>query len=139
MLYFYWTAISLILEGNAIMECKYCGKLFRPTNTQCNNRIAALEGRIQGEAHFYCSDNCRSACPIFGKVLYTEGYAPATSNEVPSWLRHLVFKRDDYTCQICGAKENLHCHHYEPQKIQPMMAADAENCTALCADCHIIC
>lgn len=32
----------------------------------------------------------------------------------PKWeqIRQRVFARDGFKCIICGAKENLHCHHH---------------------------
>jgi len=50
-----------------------------------------------------------------------------------SWL---VRERDDFTCQECGVKENLHAHHMIPIKICPEKALDLDNGTTFCAPCH---
>jgi hypothetical protein len=64
--------------------------------------------------------------------------------------REQIFKRDNYTCVICGAKRNLHPHHLIPlseilTKYNIKTIEDAYNCAFLwdinngithCHDCH---
>ena len=53
----------------------------------------------------------------------------------PEWskLRHAVFTRDSFTCQICGSQHSLQCHHisYAHLGDEPM-----EHLTTLCNSCH---
>lgn len=49
--------------------------------------------------------------------------------------RRDVYRRDDHTCQNCGAEgTELHAHHIQP--VSEGGSHDAENLTTLCADCH---
>ena len=47
-----------------------------------------------------------------------------------------VFKRDNYTCQECGSKKQLHAHHIIPVRCCPWLAVDIDNGITLCKDCH---
>lgn len=51
-------------------------------------------------------------------------------------LRKSVLERDNFTCQQCGNKENLECHHIKPQCDFPELALDIDNCITLCHECH---
>ena len=108
-----------------------------PKRSNVRNRISsATLGNIEGEGRFYCSENCKKSCSIFGKNKYQEGYAPATSREVQKELRIMAFERDEYTCQKCGTNNNLHAHHIEGLNINPIESADINLVITLCADCH---
>lgn len=47
-----------------------------------------------------------------------------------------VFKRDDFTCQTCGAKTNLEAHHIKQVIFHPHLIYDIDNGVTLCHDCH---
>lgn len=54
------------------------------------------------------------------------------------WRRD-VFRRDDYTCQRCGAKGGkLNAHHIKPWIDHPELRYDVENGITLCVACHLI-
>lgn len=123
------------------VECKYCGKWYIPDRQNLRNRIYYIEGRISGEYLFYCSDNCKQECPIFGQIKYPKGFKPVTSREVQPQLRKLVFEKDNYTCQKCNIHQNdletgLHCHHIDAVINNPIESADVDNCITLCKTCH---
>jgi len=44
------------------------------------------------------------------------------------------FKRDDYTCQECGSKNKLECHHIKPIALGG--TNELSNLITLCHDCH---
>lgn len=48
-------------------------------------------------------------------------------------LRSAVFERDSYTCQSCGSKHNLRCHHIDYSMLgdEPL-----HHLTTLCDTCH---
>lgn len=48
-------------------------------------------------------------------------------------LRSAVFERDGYTCQSCGSKHNLRCHHIDYSMLgdEPL-----HHLTTLCDTCH---
>lgn len=58
------------------------------------------------------------------------------SGEYKDW-RTSVFKRDDYTCQRCGAKGvRLNAHHVMPFAYYPDLRTDVNNGITLCVSCH---
>jgi hypothetical protein len=51
--------------------------------------------------------------------------------------REYCFRRDLYTCQMCGEKEcALECHHILPKRHFPEMVLDINNGITLCKHCH---
>lgn len=59
-----------------------------------------------------------------------------SSMEWKDW-RSAVFKRDNYTCQVCGViGTKLHPHHIKPFSEFIELAFDVENGTTLCEPCH---
>jgi len=120
------------------VKCRYCGKYFIPTNLQVQNRKQSLRNQIKGTNNLYCSGGCKQACPIFNQQKWPKEFKPATSRETQPELRQLVLLRDNYTCQKCGAYDNieLHCHHIYPLNESPIESADVNNCITLCKECH---
>jgi 5-methylcytosine-specific restriction endonuclease McrA len=56
-------------------------------------------------------------------------------------IRHIVYKRDNYTCQECGAKgkrvggeAEINCHHIV--SLSKNGTNDYSNLITLCDDCH---
>jgi len=121
------------------VKCTYCGKWFRPTGIQVNNRTVALNGIKQGEQRLYCSQECKNLCPTYNQVKYPSDFKRQNSRtEVSSELRKIVFERDNWLCQKCESITNtqLECHHIDPISIDPMFANDHNSCITLCKDCH---
>lgn len=59
-----------------------------------------------------------------------------SSKEYKSW-RNAVFKRDNYTCQLCGAKGvRLNAHHKKQYALFPELRYVVSNGTTLCVRCH---
>ena len=48
-------------------------------------------------------------------------------------LRTKVFTRDNYTCQSCGSKDLLNCHHITYKRLG---AEKLKDLTTLCVECH---
>lgn len=73
------------------------------------------------------------------------GITSAANNRIGSsrWgmIRKQVYKRDNYTCQICGIQYKdkngnpLHAHHIVPYRINRDDSLD--NLITLCASCHM--
>lgn len=121
------------------VSCIYCGTIFIPNFNSVMGRLGALQ-KTRGECNFYCSENCKKACPTYRQVSYPKGFKLATSREVQPELRKLVLARDNYTCQKCfkGLNEaQLHCHHIDPIVNNPIESADIDNCIILCKECHL--
>lgn len=56
--------------------------------------------------------------------------------EYKSW-RTDVLTRDDHTCQICGATNDLHAHHILSYCDYPALRMDLPNGITLCKNCHV--
>lgn len=58
------------------------------------------------------------------------------STEYKEW-RNAVYKRDDYTCQVCGKKGvKLNAHHIKPFAYYHDLRTDLGNGITLCVECH---
>lgn len=58
------------------------------------------------------------------------------SLEMKQW-REAVFKRDDYTCQMCGVKGcKLNADHIQPFSLFPELRFVVSNGRTLCEPCH---
>lgn len=120
------------------VSCVYCGKIFFPTKTAVSNRLEAIKGNASGDNNFYCSDSCRRSCPVFWRRIYYKGQDKGSLSRVDqsSWAR-LVKERDNYICQICGAKNDvMYAHHIEPVSLNPIESTDIDNGITLCELCH---
>ena len=126
-------------DGILEVRCKLCKKWFEPTGRQLEGRILALEGTKGNGGNFmYCSSECKQNCPSYNwkpnykdytdKKLYGE-------SELNIWAKE-VKKRDGYTCQFCGSKENIRAHHIKPKKMFPYEALDPDNGITFCEKCH---
>lgn len=137
-----YNAVSSLESAGQLLlavNCAYCGSIFTPTSAMVRRRLYALEGKASGEQNFYCSKSCKQACPTYSQKKYPKNYIYGLAREVQPELRQLVFARDSYTCQICGAastKASLHCHHILPVSFNPIESADLDVCICLCDSCH---
>lgn len=51
-------------------------------------------------------------------------------------FRKAVLKRDNYTCQLCGSKENLEVHHKKAYAKYIKLRTTVSNGITLCEKCH---
>lgn len=51
-------------------------------------------------------------------------------------MQKQVFERDNYTCQLCGAKGDLQVDHIQSWKDYVELRFSIDNCRTLCAKCH---
>jgi hypothetical protein len=123
------------------VKCAKCNKWFTPKLKNVNNRIVALNNINRGEHHFYCSDECKHSCSIYGKHKYSseeknllKKNSNFTSAELTAWSKE-VLKRADYVCEYCGEMAT-DAHHILPKKLEPFYALDPDNGLACCKSCH---
>ena len=131
--------IQVHCKNHNCPNSKEKGGWFTPKKGQLSKRIEAIENPGgYGESNFYCSDECKNSCPLYRsrsmksllnrKLIYTQ-------EEINLW-RKQVLNQDNHQCQRCGSKENLHCHHIIPGKINSIFTLDPDNGIVLCKDCH---
>ena len=113
------------------------GGWFTLTYIQIQHRRDNLENNDgNGGSYFYCSRECKDACPLYG--LHGD---PLKDNIIPytmgeyNTFRKFVLERDNYTCKFCGEKANI-VHHERPQKLEPFYALDPDLAISVCRDCH---
>lgn len=51
-------------------------------------------------------------------------------------IQKQVFKRDNYTCQLCGTKEDLQVDHIQSWAEYVELRFCIDNCRTLCKSCH---
>ena len=138
--------IQVHCKNHNCKNSKEKGGWFTPSYDQFFRRISAIE-HIDGNdgVYFYCSDECKEECPIYGKpatYLIKQDMISAGHLEDPwynsaeylTW-RAKVFELDNYICKFCGKPATV-AHHINPQKIYPDQALDPENGIACCQECH---
>ena len=111
---------------------------FTPTYIQLYERIRQIENKCgNGGCYFYCCEECKQQCPLYNlrSDPFKEDILPYTGKEYNIW-KQTVLEQDNYECQMCGSKENLHCHHIIPIKLEPMFSLDPNNGIVLCKHCH---
>lgn len=57
------------------------------------------------------------------------------SSQFKAW-RECVFLRDNFTCQLCGNKKDLHPHHKKSFAEYPELRFVISNGQTLCSKCH---
>jgi len=88
-----------------------------------------LEKGGYGERYFYCSDQCKDACPLYNKKLTQllkehNKEIKYTNKEYQQFRKH-VLNRDKYVCQYCE-RQATYVHHERPQKSEPFFVLDPD-------------
>ena len=116
------------------VRCTYCDKWYTPKLQNVWNRI-----NEPATNRFYCSDECKQRCPIFGQQKYPKNhklYPESRSHQQQLKLR--TFNKDEGLCQICGidvTPETSICHHEVPVAINGLISLDDDNAWTLCFVC----
>lgn len=121
--------------GELLVRCAYCGKYYSPINAHVYERIRSLEGRGTGENRLYCSQICKDACDVYG--VSHDPRAKRTFVERSSTWAKQVKETANYTCERCGATENLEAHHEIPVKKEASLVNEENNGVCLCHECHM--
>lgn len=120
--------------GYLLIKCKHCSKMFYSIRMEVTNRIKALNSDDGSESNFYCSDECRDACPLYR----SKGAQQVTQrdNVYIKQANILALERANYKCEICGDVDNLEVHHIIPFKVSPIEGYDLDNLIVLCEKHH---
>ena len=134
--------IQVHCKYNECVNSKERGGWFNLDRTQLYERIRGVEKTGNDGNYFYCSQKCKSLCPLYGlkfdpfkdiKKVYTPSEINIFINEV---LRR---QKEEYKfnfCEKCYSIYKLHIHHEKPVKTHPHLALDPDNGIVLCKDCH---
>ena len=128
-----------------------CQQLMTPTQQQLHARLYAINNLNNGECNFYCSDNCRSSCTIFGKRSDLHILAQQIDNyeakvkearrcqvETKYRLRQIQISLYGYHfCEKCGVVvENNQLHHTIEVAKDPVGALSPAGHMLVCDSCH---
>ena len=143
--------LSHIKTGRGNYCSKRCAKVGRPslrrTGTfksciMCNCQFYAPNWLRKIGGAKYCSTICYWESRIGKKSWNYEGKSSINESIRKSSLykqwRIKVFKRDNYTCQICFKRGNntLNADHIKPFAYYPRLRFKLSNGRTLCIDCH---
>ena len=125
-------------ENGFLMVQDYFSKeYFYPTMMQIQNRIRALDGKINGEFHLYKNETTRQLCPIYRSHYDKRTRKTKIKYQIDKYWRETVIERANGHCERCGeASDVLHAHHIIPKGVCGMLEEDFDNGMALCPECH---
>lgn len=127
-------------KSNILVNCAECGISFMRQRSEVHRRKNSFCGfpcRNIGIAKRQSGDN--SWLWRGGKT--SEDKRLRNSYLVANWRKE-VFKRDNYTCQICLKpssklpRSSLTADHIQPWSLFPELRFDLDNGRTLCLDCH---
>jgi 5-methylcytosine-specific restriction endonuclease McrA len=136
--------------GYVTVSCKHCRNRFTPTYTAVVSRVKSIEGKAQcrGDNNFYCSDECKNSCPIFGfktaKQIDPRSklYVPKTEAEFARKCQTNHLKQlqcDEYGhnfCERCGDIIDVELHHTLEVSKNGEKAISSAGHILLCWRCH---
>lgn len=124
------------------------------TGIKASNWKGGIEERVKRGTLSECID-CKKVIQSPGKRCCECHYKYSKGKNHPSWqggktkfssrIRNWkaykdwqkeVFERDDYTCQDCSSKKELHSHHIKPVSTHPELVFELSNGKTLCKTCH---
>lgn len=125
------------IPSNRMGRAKYCSK--KCADIDAKNRSVSFETRkkislnspFKGENHPNWKGGISKKNKDFRNVFMQ-------TVEYKFW-RDSVYKRDKYTCQICGDNKggNLNANHIKRFSDYPKLRLDVNNGITLCKECHI--
>lgn len=126
--------------GQTTLVCDYCGEEFK--------RLTSLKNQLEGlgQKHHFCSSGCRQLFFVReNSPLWIRDKEPdrryRNLSLTKEW-RNEVFKRDNYTCQLCGDtskkghRVTLNAHHIVKFSSSKELRYVVDNGITLCKSCH---
>lgn len=138
--------IEAVLKDDKIeVKCASCGVFFSPTPRSIAYAKLAYEN--SGGSWLYCSDVCKSACPVFGfRPSSTDPrsklYVPKTARDEArrcqtNHLKQQQCSQHGYTfCEKCGDIIDVELHHTQTVAKSGKDAINSAGHMLLCAGCH---
>lgn len=108
-----------------VKECPFCKSEYvsYDKNSIYCSRTCARKSKTGKDANRYKD----------GKSLERE--RARLSPQIKVW-RSAVYKRDNYTCQMCGDTKQIHAHHIKEWATHPENRFDVDNGLTVCIHCH---
>lgn len=138
--------------GELLVVCKKCNRLHPPNKRDMYHRIGAINGHNGrgGESSFYCSDECKLGCEVYGvNSLHHEVIVPSSELARRKMARNcqskskrtlLQIQRDEYGynyCDKCGSTiDKLEIHHTIEVAKDPIGAINPAGHMIVCEICH---
>lgn len=120
-----------IVEKN---YCLVCGKLIRAWNKYCSQECFRV---VSSPASHLPKPRFGADNPAWKGGVVSE--TVKLRNKFAKQISHLVFRRDNYTCQICGVAGGiLHADHLDKWCDNKESRFDVSNCRTLCRPCHYL-
>jgi len=134
---------KVIIKGLDLLQVRCtetsCRKWFIPTTSKVQDRINTINGKITGGQRFYCSDECKQKCSLYGQIKYPKGLKPDKSRgDQKEWAELVEVANGGKECIRCGSTDNPRAHHLEGIEQNPIMSADIDMGVILCKKCHEI-
>lgn len=135
---------KIILKGennpryNSVeIECSFCKKpLYKTLNyiESRNNTFCSLECKAEWQSEFIRGKNH----PMYDLTISKEKREIRRNFDGYAYWRREVYKKDNYTCQICGDNKggNLNAHHIDGYNWCKERRTDIDNGVTLCDICH---
>lgn len=121
--------------------CVLCGEAFQAkpsAERECCSRVCAAKLQMQRDGKWFggsTPERNGEANPNWRGGVTPLEHRPRGLYRYAQW-RESVLKRDNYTCQGCGTKDNVQAHHIKSFNDYPELRFDISNGKALCAKCH---
>lgn len=121
--------------SKVLVVCEWCGKEYRTYKcTKNQTRFCSKRCRHDWQSDMMSGDNHYN----WQGGISEQRSRDWVSREYRKW-RQQVFKRDNYTCQVCGDSTggNLNAHHIKPYRDYPELRREITNGITLCEACHV--
>lgn len=119
-------------------------KYNNPSKTERVRKIISNYAKNRGVSHMHTKEaHLKKSLSITGEGHWNwqGGITPKNKTDrnnikYKNW-RESVFKRDNYTCQICGIRgKELQADHIKPFAYFPKLRLNIDNGRTLCVECH---
>ena len=121
--------------GKSTFKCLQCGKKFEEyTFMEKRKKLCSRDCLYKWQETSLKGKNN----PNWRNGISTEANIVRTSAEYERWKK-TVFKRDDFTCQLCGIRGgDLNAHHILSFRDFPEYRLTVDNGITYCVECHDI-